>query len=62
MLKLKFIIPAVLILLAGCSPKVQNAYSNDIINTVELQIVPLPPKVGKNHYVKELRLFNGLYI
>jgi hypothetical protein len=28
MLKLKFIIPAVLILLAGCSPKVQNASSN----------------------------------
>jgi len=29
MLKLKFIIPAVLIVLAGCSPKVQNASSNN---------------------------------
>ncbi|CAH0157074.1 hypothetical protein SRABI27_03483 [Pedobacter sp. Bi27] len=28
MLKLKFIIPAVLIVLAGCSPKVRNASSN----------------------------------
>ncbi|MDQ0640299.1 hypothetical protein QF042_003864 [Pedobacter sp. W3I1] len=28
MLKLKFIIPAVLIVFAGCSPKVQNASSN----------------------------------
>jgi len=29
MLKLKFIIPAVLIVLAGCSPKVRNASSNN---------------------------------